>query len=192
VIVVPCPERAERILQAGEMSCPRCPGRLRPYGYGRTRTVRGLGDDRVSVTPRRARCPDCAATQILLPATLTVRRADSTETIGTALLAKAHGAGFRTIAATLGRPASTVRRWLRRASEPHAQWLWRKGVQRACEIDRELFTGQPLQQTTLWHALNMLGGAALRYRQRLGLADAPWALIGFFAEGRLLAAPPFS
>ena len=33
-----------------------------------------------------------------------VRRADSTAAIGAALVAKARGAGFRTIAANLGRP----------------------------------------------------------------------------------------
>ena len=111
MIVVPCPERAERILQAGNMGCPRCPGRLRPFGHGRTRTVRGRGGDMLRVTPRRARCGDCGGTQILLPATLTVRRADSTEVIGAALATKAGGAGFRAIAATLARPVSTVRSW---------------------------------------------------------------------------------
>ena len=89
MIVVPCPERAERILQAGNMGCPRCPGRLRPFGHGRTRTVRGRGTATLRVTPRRARCGDCGGTQILLPATLTVRRADSTEVIGAALAATA-------------------------------------------------------------------------------------------------------
>ena len=63
--VVACPERAERILQAGSMRCPRCPGRLRPFGHGRTRTVRGRGADTLRVTPRRARCGDCGGTQIL-------------------------------------------------------------------------------------------------------------------------------
>ena len=96
------------------MRCPRCRGRLRPFGHGRTRTVRGLGADTLRVTPRRARCGDCGVTQILLPATLTVRRADSTEVIGAALAAKAGGAGFRAIAAALARPVSTVRSWLRR------------------------------------------------------------------------------
>jgi transposase-like protein len=136
VIVVSCPQRAERILQAGTMSCPRCRGRLRPHGYGRTRTVRGLGADTVTVTPRRARCADCSATQILLPTALTVRRADSTEVIGNALIAKANGAGFRTIATQLDRPRSTVRRWLRRAHESHAQWLYERAVEHAATIDR--------------------------------------------------------
>ena len=63
-------------------------------------------------------------------------------------------------------------------------------------IDRELLVGPGpyptvLGQypTVLGQALNLLAGAALRYRERLGLPDTPWALIGFFAQGRLLAPP---
>ena len=43
-----------------------------------------------------------------------------TEVIGNALIAKVRGAGVRTIAAALGRPEPTVRRWLRGVDEPHA------------------------------------------------------------------------
>ena len=189
MIVVACPERAERILQAGNMGCPRCPGRLRPFGHGRTRTVRGRGGDMLRVTPRRARCGDCGGTQILLPTTLTVRRADSTEVIGAALAAKAGGAGFRAIAATLARPVSTVRSWLRRIPERHARWLYERAVDRAVQIDRELLVGPAQYPTVLGQALNLLAGSALRYRERLGLTDPVWALIGFFAQGRLLAPP---
>jgi hypothetical protein len=128
VITVSSPQRAEASLQAGTMPCPHCHGRLRPHGHGRTRTVRALGTDTLTVTPRRARCADCRATQILLPGGLTCRRADSTEVIGHALAAKAAGAGFRTIATPPGRPPSTVRRWLRRAPERHAQWLYQRAT----------------------------------------------------------------
>ncbi len=171
------------------MGCPRCPGRLRPFGHGRTRTVRGRGTATLRVTPRRARCGDCGGTQILLPTTLTVRRADSTEVIGAALAAKAGGAGFRAIAATLARPVSTVRSWLRRVPEGHARWLYERAVDRAVQIDRELLVGPAQYPTVLGQALNLLAGAALRYRERLGLTDPVWALIGFFAQGRLLAPP---
>src|SRR6476469_3091243 len=88
VIVVVSLERAEHTLLAGDMPCPRCQGVLRPFGTGRTRTVRGVGADTVTVTPRRARCRDCSATQILLPTELVLRRADSTEAIGAALVAR--------------------------------------------------------------------------------------------------------
>lgn len=192
MIVVPCPERAERILLAGAMSCPRCGGRLRPHGHGRARTVREACGAKLTVRPRRAECAGCGRTQILLPTALTARRADSTAVIGAALAARADGEGYRRIAARLGRPLSTVRNWLRRVPDPHVEWLWQRGVQRAVEIDRELLAGRARQKTTLAHALNLLAGAALRYRQRFGLSDAPWSLMCFFAEGRLLAPPPFS
>ena len=165
-MVVSRPEVAEQMLLAGDLPCPRCRGVLRPFGSGRTRTVRGIGSDTVTVTPRRARCPDCRVTQILLPTALTVRRADSTEAIGNALVAHARGAGHRSIAARFGRPESTVRRWLRGVREPHAQWLYRRGVDRAAATDRELLVRPAPQRTTLGHALNLLAGAALRYRDR--------------------------
>jgi hypothetical protein len=43
-----------------------------------------------------------------------LRRADLLTVIGAALAAKAAGAGARTVAAALGRPAETVRGWVRR------------------------------------------------------------------------------
>jgi len=52
-------------------------------------------------------------THVLLAVSCLVRRADVVEVIGAALRAKARGQGHRPIAARLGRPASTVRGWLR-------------------------------------------------------------------------------
>ena len=43
LMVVPCPERAEEILLAGDMPCPRCRGVLRPFETG---TVRGVGAEK--------------------------------------------------------------------------------------------------------------------------------------------------
>jgi hypothetical protein len=67
----------------------------------------------VVLVPRRSRCRECGATHVLLPAWCLARRADAGEVIGLALEAKAAGAGHRVIAGRLGRPASTVRGWLR-------------------------------------------------------------------------------
>ncbi|WP_412075639.1 helix-turn-helix domain-containing protein [Streptomyces xanthophaeus] len=53
-------------------------------------------------------------THVLLPVSGLSRQADAVEVIGTALEMKAAGAGHRTIADRLGRPATTVRGWLRR------------------------------------------------------------------------------
>ncbi|GAC1345535.1 MAG: hypothetical protein NVSMB29_19800 [Candidatus Dormibacteria bacterium] len=51
---------------------------------------------------------------MLLPLLVLARRADAAAVIAAALLAKAIGQGHRVIAAGLGRPAETVRGWLRR------------------------------------------------------------------------------
>jgi hypothetical protein len=51
---------------------------------------------------------------VLLPVVVLARRADLAEVIGAALAARAGGAGCRAVAARLGRPADTVRGWLRR------------------------------------------------------------------------------
>ena len=187
VIVVASASEAEQLLLAGDIGCPGCSAALRPHGHGRTRTVRGVGAQRVTHTPRRARCGDCGRTQILLPTELTVRRADTTESIGNALVAKANGAGHRTIAAGLDRPASTVRRWLRGASGAHAQWLYQQGVQKVVAVDRDLLTRLAPQRTPLGWALNTLLGAAVAYRRVLGLTDPLWSLIGSFTRGHLIA-----
>jgi len=66
------------------------------------------------MVPRRSRCRQCGATHVLLPAWCLLRRADAAAVIGAALEAAAGGDGHRKIAGRAGRPASTVRGWLRR------------------------------------------------------------------------------
>ena len=105
------PVRAETALAAGTLACPGCARPLRPWGHARTRTVRDHGTTTLALRPRRARCRTCRVTHVLLPTAATLRRADSTAVIGSALLASARGAGYRRIAAELDRPVSTVRRW---------------------------------------------------------------------------------
>lgn len=190
MIVVADPQWAESQLRAGALSCPFCRGTLRPYGHARTRTVRGLGDARITATPRRVRCAGCRATQVLLPATMTARRADSTEVIGHALAAKAAGAGFRAIAAQLDRPVSTVRAWLRRARADHADWLYRRAAEHCARADRELLGQSTAVPSMLGRALNLLAGAALSHRRRWGTDISPWALMSCISDGHLLGPPP--
>lgn len=107
----------EADLVGGRLACPVCRGRLRPWGWARARWIRhGAGTDRrvEAVRPRRARCSGCAGTHVLLGVQLAGRRADAAAVIAAGIEAKAAtGAGHRRIAAGCGRPASTVRGWLR-------------------------------------------------------------------------------
>jgi predicted Fe-S protein YdhL (DUF1289 family) len=109
----------ERQLGGGELACPSCGAVLAGWGNGVARRVRlpgepdGEQDRHVALVPRRTRCRGCGRTHVLLPAWCLARRADAGEVIGLALEAKAAGAGHRVIAGRLGRPASTVRGWLR-------------------------------------------------------------------------------
>jgi hypothetical protein len=103
----------ERRLRDGGLTCPGCAGVLTGWGHGRERSLRGQAGS-VRVRPRRARCSACGATHVLLPVAMLLRRADLAAVIGAALAAKAAGAGYRSIAAGMGRPADTVRGWLRR------------------------------------------------------------------------------
>jgi hypothetical protein len=107
------PDVVERQLGGGELACPLCGGVLARWGDGAGRRVRLLDGPEVEVVPRRARCRECGATHVLLPAWCLARRADAGEVIGLALEAWAAGQGHRPVAAVLGRPASTVRGWLR-------------------------------------------------------------------------------
>ena len=103
-------EVVEADLAARRLCCPGCDRPLARWGFAREREVRTLDGVR-SLRPRRARCHACERTHVLLPAWSVPRRRDSAEVVGEALLAKA--AGHRRIAAQLGRPAGTVRGWLR-------------------------------------------------------------------------------
>lgn len=112
-----------RLVQ-GELVCPGCAGVLRPWGWARSRVLRDASGGPVAVRPRRARCVGCGMSHVLLPVFALVRRADLAEVIGSALAAKAAGAGARVIAERLGRPGETVRGWLRRFAS-RAEWIRR-------------------------------------------------------------------
>lgn len=129
-------ERVEAALAAGQLACPDCSEPLSPWGYARSREVRLLHETR-SVTPRRARCAPCETTHVLSPAWLVPRRRDGAEVIGEALRLAAGGAGHRAIARDLGRPAGTVRGWLR-AARRRAESLRACGTRWMCALDPEV------------------------------------------------------
>src|SRR5581483_3908159 len=113
-----------------------------------------------ALRPRRARCPACCRTHVLLPALVAPRRADTTAAIGAALQASAAGAGYRRIATQLDRPASTVRRWIRAAHTPgHAQWLREQALEWIARVDRDVLAHLEPEPTRLGEALTALAAA---------------------------------
>lgn len=180
--------RAEADLTAGELTCPRCSGMLRPWGYGRTRQVRDHDSMTLTLRPRRARCGACGATQVLLPGSVLPRRADTTAVIGTALLASTRGAGYRRIAKDINRPPSTVRRWLRSVRGAHTDWLHTQGVAWIYRVDREVFATITPAPTRLGDALSALAAAAGAIQARLTPHVPAWTLIGRLTHGRLVPA----
>lgn len=107
------PAEVERDLEAGKLGCPGCGGVLARWGFARWRVVRA-GGAQERRRPRRARCPSCLVSHVLVARDCLRRRRDVVAVIGAALVAKAAGRGHRAIAAAFGLPESTVRGWLRR------------------------------------------------------------------------------
>src|SRR5450631_2373165 len=168
-MIVADPQRAEATLAAGQLPCPHCGGVARAWAHARTRRIRGLPDP---VRPRRALCACCGRSQVLLPGALLPRRADATEVVGTALVAKAAGKGHRQIAADLQRPESTVRRWLRATRTPeHQEWIRQPATVRLIEVDPETFTGIPPQSGPLADALAALAAAVAAIRPGWAVGD---------------------
>jgi len=196
LIIVADPQRTDADLAAGRVACPHCAGRLQAWAYARVRRVRTLEGETLVVRPRRARCQACARTQVLLPGACLPRRADSTEVVGTALLAKASGRGHRRIAADLKRSPSTVRRWLRAARGRHALGLWHRAVSVLMRLDRETF--EQLHRSWVRRLPGDLGEALLTLDAAVGAARSrfpdltvpAWSLIGALTAGRLLGAAP--
>lgn len=188
MIVARTTELAEQLLADRDMPCPFCDtGQLAPWGYGRRRTVRDRDGTTITVRPRRTRCRSCASTHIVLPAALQPRHADTTAAIGTALVHKAKGLGYRRIAAVIDRPMSTVRRWLRRLPPAHLERLYQDGTRRLLVLDPDTFTALRHTGTLLHYVLSILAAAAYWDRRRFAFTDPPWTLIGMYTRGRLLA-----
>lgn len=173
----------ENDLCAGLLGCPAttCGAVLGPWGWARERLVRGAG----RLRPRRGRCRGCLRTQVLLPASVLLRRADAVTVIGEAFLAKADGAGHRPIAVLLDVPPSTVRGWLRRMVAVAPQALAVLAVV-AAELGTE-FTPPATTADPVGAVVEMLGALAGSLARRLGGSCSPWRLAAVLTGGRLLA-----
>ena len=173
----------ENDLCAGRMGCPviGCGAVLGPWGSARERIVRGAG----RLLPRRGRCRGCGRTQVLLPASVLLRRADPATVIGMALLAKASGAGHRPIAVLLAVPSSTVRGWLRRIVSVAERVLAVLAVA-AAQLGSE-FVPPPPTADPVAAVVEMLGALSAAMARRLGGSCSPWRLATVLTGGRLLA-----
>lgn len=175
----------ELSLRSGELSCPACRGVLGPWGHARRRSSR-REDGTVWHRPRRARCLSCGTTHVLLAQLWLLRRADGASVIGAALEAKSGGAGHRPIAAGLGRPASTVRGWLRRFAARAGQL--RAGFTRLLHaLDGQAARLVP-RGSAVGDAVEVIGRAAAAVVVRLSPIH-PWEFAAR-ASGGLLLAPP--
>lgn len=175
----------ERRLDAGELTCPDCGGVLAGWGYARRRVLRGVAGP-LLLRPRRSRCTGCGVTHVLLPVVALLRRADTASVIGSALVAKASGAGFRRIAAVLRRPEETVRGWLRRFADrlEGVRAVFTRWV-RALQADPVL----PEPAGSRWAdavAAILAASHTVAGRFFLGVV-APWEVAVAVSAGRLLA-----
>ena len=133
----------------------------------------------------------CLVTHVLLPTSCLLRRADGAEVIGAGLTLKATGRGHRPVAAALGVPAATVRRWFAAFAAAAAAVTSVLAVV-AAELD-------PLRGPLPVHAggvvagaVELVGSVAAAARRRLGVVGAvsAWELVAAVTGGRLLAPPP--
>lgn len=172
----------EADLRSGRLGCPvgECGAALGPWGWAREREVRGAG----RLLPRRGRCRGCRRTQVLLPASVLLRRADSATVIGAALLARASGIGHRPIAVLLGVPSSTVRGWLRRITSV-AERVLAILAAAAAELGVEFAAPAPTADPVA-AVVEMLGALAAAMARRLGGSCSSWRLAAVLTGGRLL------
>lgn len=194
MIVVRDEQLAQEALAEGSLRCPYrgCGDGVYRDGYARRRRVRTCAGGERELRPQRVRCHRCGRTNVLLPAWCVPGRSDDAETIGSALLAAAQGQGHRPIAAKLGRPATTVRGWLRAARGQvetlRAQAYTLQGRVESPSEERLVPAGSGLAD-----ALAALGAAAAAIKRFLGVdryRTTAWEYLVLITGGRLLRPRP--
>ena len=172
LIVENNPAKVEADLVEGRAACPACGGVLARWSFARRRFVRTESGP-TELRPRRARCRDCAKTQVLLPDVLLCRRVDTVAVVGRALTAAGGGASCRRAAMLVGRPLTTVRGWLRRARAVAAQLAVHFTVW-AHRLDANLGPIAP-SGSALADALAAIGAAARAASLRFARPAWSWA-----------------
>jgi hypothetical protein len=173
-------------LVEGRLACPLCAGVLAPWGFARRRSIRLRGEATVSLCPRRSRCRVCSRTHVLLPDLCLLRRQYEVAVIGAAIEARAaRRCGYRRIAAELGVPVRTVRRWLRRFA-CNAEAIRALFTRWAFALDAELGPIAPAGGL-FDDALEAIGVAVRAWGLRFGRDRAVWSLVALLSGGVLLA-----
>jgi hypothetical protein len=178
----------ERRLAAGRLRCPDCGQRLDRWGHARQRVLRAAGEVGWHLRPRRAICSGCRRTHVLLPVSCLARRADAVTVIGAALVQAAAGLGHQRIGERLGRPAATVRGWLRRFSS-RAGPLRVAFTTLLCALDADPPVLEPAASKLADAVTAIIAAAAAtarRWRSSVSMVS-PWELAAAVTSGRLLA-----
>lgn len=189
IVVLSSEQAIARALRAGALSCPACGARVRPWGFARRRVLRTLNGP-FAFTPRRAWCPSCAKTHVVVPGEVVPRRRDDAGVIGRALLRAATGARSGEIASELGRPRTTVRSWISRFTD-NASAAAAIGTRTLLAFDAH---ADPMRlvwrQTPLARAVEALGLAAAAVVRLLGPlrpGTTPWSVANAVTRGELLS-----
>jgi hypothetical protein len=177
VIVVLDEARAQADLAGSVLRCPGLAGRLRRWGFARSRSLRAPGGVRIWLRPRRVRCTSCTVTHVLLPAIAPARHAYSIDMVGQVLLAA--GRSHRTIGAELDTPPDTARSWIRRVTARA------EGTTTAHQFDSMLPATVPPAHPWLTPCPASAPPASAVVR-RLGPIAPPWQIIAMIARGHLL------
>jgi len=168
-----------REIEAPTPDCPLCAAKTGPW-HGYERHLRGDGDRLIWVP--RVRCRKCEVTQALLPWFVLPWRWDEVEVIGRAIEMAAADLGVRTIAAALGRPATTVRGWVRRFRMV-AELLAAALLAKAASLG---WSGWDLPTAVETRCIAATRAVADEWRRRYG-AGQRWWISNLITGGRLLA-----
>lgn len=189
MITVVDPDAARAALSAGDLACPEsgCAGTLRIWSPARARNVQLPDGQRRRLRPDRARCRACGVTHVLLPAWCLPRRAYSSDVVGAALLAAAHGAGYTRAAAAAGVPIATARDWARAVGRSAPALTAQAVTIAGAAGDADACWTRPTHPcSALTSAVNALAAAARAFklvltRPRLPSAGGPLTGIDYLA-----------
>jgi hypothetical protein len=184
-MVWPCPVDVDAYVEGGaEIKVPRppCP-ECRASTWHWAGYVRHLrrASDRLIWVPRLC-CTGCGKTQALIPWFVLPWRWDEVSVIGRAVELAAQDWGHRRIAQELGRPATTVRGWLRRIRRWAGQ-LGRELLAVAVAWGWSSWEVPPLALPRLVTAVVALGE---QWQRRRGYAE-PWRVANLVTGGSLVA-----